>query len=352
MSTKIKVIGRDGQGWSIDNDRLYTEKALKELNYTIVKSTCKANIIFNVWYSYILKKKFMLLTRWKGERKIVNVITNDPEDNKIDMKNYSSFTDYWICANNKQKQFLLSQKIPNRQLFINPFYVDETRFLKLELNKKKIAEHLKIDFNKIENKFLIGSFQRDSTGGDLSKSKWHKNPELMIEILNRCDKNKMVLILAGPRRHFVVKECRKHMIPYIFVGDESCIDKMIDDVGINNLCLKNMNLLYNLIDLYLITSVSEGGPKAVIEAALTKTHVLSTTVGFASDLLDQSSLCMNAEDFIAKIDTMISNPLSTNERIRKNYEVVSEINNFEAYKQRIKRIIETVSNERQSKTDY
>jgi glycosyltransferase involved in cell wall biosynthesis len=228
---------------------------------------------------------------------------------------------------------------------MNPFYVDEQLFKDLKLSRNELARQLNLNGSNIENKCIIGSFQRDSRGDDLSKSKWHKNPEMMLDILNRLDKTKIILLLAGPRRHFIIRECRKHGIPYIFYGDESFIDKNLDDVSTNTVSYEKINLLYNLSDLCLLTSASEGGPKAVIEAGLTKTLVLCTPVGFAPDLLDPQSICTTTDEFRLKIESMISNPNSVDDLIQKNYENVSKINNFEAYKQRIKHIIDTVSNE-------
>ena len=53
----------------------------------------------------------------------------------------------------------------------------------------------------------------------------------------------------------------------------------------NTVDKKNMNKLYNLSDLYVVSSRSEGGPKAVLEAAFAGTMILSTGVGLAPDFL-------------------------------------------------------------------
>jgi glycosyltransferase involved in cell wall biosynthesis len=54
--------------------------------------------------------------------------------------------------------------------------------------------------------------------------------------------------------------------------------------------LETINELYNCLDLYIITSKYEGGPRSIIECALTKTPVISTRVGIAPDFLDENSL--------------------------------------------------------------
>ena len=39
---------------------------------------------------------------------------------------------------------------------------------------------------------------------------------------------------------------------------------------------KMLNELYNVLDLYLVTSRIEGGPQALVECGQTKTPILST----------------------------------------------------------------------------
>jgi len=346
MSIKIKIIGKDGAGWSVDSDRFFNEKAINELNFKTVKCFFNANIIYSVWYSYIFRKKLLYYRLFKGKKKFVFIITNDIEDNNKNIDKYINITDFWICANNKQKKYLLTQNIDKNKIFINPFYVDEKTFIKINSSKKELSKKLGINYDTIKGKFLIGSFQRDSRGDDLTKPKWHKNPELLIEIFKNIDKNKFILLFAGPRRHFIINECRKYNIPYLFIGNETYIDEIKDDVKINILSKKDINLLYNLIDLYIVTSVSEGGPKAIIEASLTKTPIISTPVGFVPELLLNELICENKDEFVILLNKIIENNDYRNKIIHENHKKVSKINNFEAYKQRIKHIIEAISNDR------
>ncbi len=340
---KIKIIGKGGLGWSIDKDRFYNQKAMLELKLDLTNSVFKADIIYSIWYSYLLKIKFLPLRLFKGNKKIVTVVTNNIEDNTVDFEKYRNLIDFWVCANSKQKKYLISQNIKSQNIFFNPYYVDEKLFFKKNNTKEQIARILKIDYQLIKDKFLIGSFQCDSQGKDLTKQKWHKNPKQIIEIFNNLDKNKYILILAGPRRYFIINECKKHNIPYIFVGNETFVEAKKDDMKLNVLPAKLINILYNLIDLYLVTSVSEGGPKAVLETSLSKTPILSTNVGMAKDLLSQYSICETNNEFLNKIRQLEQKNEIYENLISENYEKVSKINNFEAYKKRIKNIIETVA---------
>ena len=65
---------------------------------------------------------------------------------------------------------------------------------------------------------------------------------------------------------------------------------------------KKLNKLYNILDLYIVSSRIEGGPQAILESSITKTPILSTDVGVASEILNKESI-YKVSDFInAKTD--------------------------------------------------
>ena len=53
---------------------------------------------------------------------------------------------------------------------------------------------------------------------------------------------------------------------------------------------QELNELYNLLNLYIVSSRFEGGPQAIMECALSKTPIISTDVGIASEILSNSSI--------------------------------------------------------------
>ena len=87
--------------------------------------------------------------------------------------------------------------------------------------------------------------------------------------------------MTGTRRQYVINKLNEAKIPFYYV-------EMADILLVNK--------LYNILDLYLVTSRIEGGPQAILECALTKTPILSTDVGVASEILDRKSI-FKPEDF-------------------------------------------------------
>jgi glycosyltransferase involved in cell wall biosynthesis len=56
-----------------------------------------------------------------------------------------------------------------------------------------------------------------------------------------------------------------------------------------------MPIYYHALDLYLITSREEGGPKGLVESISSSVPVVSTRVGMAVDLLNQSNVLSSFE---------------------------------------------------------
>lgn len=165
------------------------------------------------------------------KKKIIATITNDLSHQENMAKKLIDKVDIFVYASSKQKNVLEKLGVTSEKLIFNPFYVDENIFNKLDITKQEICN---IDYQVIENKVLIGSFQRDSLGSDLTQPKWQKDPDILIDIMKLLDKNKYLLLLAGPRRHYVIEECKKYDINYIFVGDESYIKDKKDDINRKN----------------------------------------------------------------------------------------------------------------------
>jgi len=280
----VAVIGKDGRGWSIDQDRAHTIRLLKESGFVVQSNPLLASHIFCVWLDMLLRPSFkwVLWLRKYAGKKVVGAVTNDitqqPEKIPLLQKNL----DVCIAPSKKVHDFLQGHGI---QTVLIPFSVGNNVFRPLDLPKRSLAQQLGVPFDEIEGKVIIGSFQRDTQGADLVTPKWQKNPELIIQVAKRLPTEKFVLLFAGPRRHYVVKRCQDEGLPYVYVGDPQFILRGEDDYPQNILDQERMNLLYNLIDIYLVSSKSEGGPKAVLEGALTEAVVISTNVGLAPDML-------------------------------------------------------------------
>ena len=187
-----------------------------------------------------------------------------------DFKNLDQYVDEYHVISQKTKQDLSS--LTDKKITSIPFWVDENIFFDI---KDKETLRNKYGFNKED--FLVGSFQRDTEGSDLKSPKLIKGPDRFFEISKSllAENKNLKIILAGKRRQFLIHKFIKDKIPYKLY-------EMVD--------LRTLNELYNLLDLYIVTSRIEGGPQAIIECGLSKTPIISTDVGVAKEILNSTSI--------------------------------------------------------------
>ena len=166
-----------------------------------------------------------------------------------------------------------------------PFWVNQNKWF--EINEKI---ELRNAFNLSKQDYLIGSFQRDTEGHDLISPKLSKGPDIFIKIVKEIysENKNLKVILSGKRRNYIIKNLEEANIPYRYF-EMAPIDVV--------------NKLYNILDLYLVTSRVEGGPQAILECGITKTPIISTNVGVAPEILHKDSIFYGTDYKEAKPNT-------------------------------------------------
>jgi|TARA_B100001094_G_scaffold330443_1_gene395677 glycosyltransferase involved in cell wall biosynthesis len=190
------------------------------------------------------------------------------------------YVDIYHVISSKTEEEL--KKITNKKIFKIPFWVDSSIWFFIE-DKINLRKKYKFD----NNDYLIGSFQRDTEGHDLKSPKLIKGPDIFLEISkNIYNKNKnLKVVLAGKRRNYLINQLELNGIPYAHF-------EMIPEKGLNE--------LYNLLDLYIVSSRIEGGPQAIVESSIVKTPIVSTDVGIAKEILHPDSIYTPEKFFKAK----------------------------------------------------
>ncbi len=201
-------------------------------------------------------------------------------EEKKDFQDRDKYVDFYhVISKNTKKQL---EKITDKKIISIPFWVDSDLWFPIE-QKNKLRDELGFD----EGEYLIGSFQRDTEGFDLESPKLIKGPDIFLQIIEQLySKNKnLKVVLAGNRRNYLIKNFESKGIPYEYF-------EMAD--------LETLNKLYNILDLYLVTSRVEGGPQAILECSITKTPIVSTNVGVAPEILHPESIFSTQNFSIAK----------------------------------------------------
>lgn len=146
------------------------------------------------------------------------------------------------------------------------------------------------------NEFLVGSFQRDTEADSIANKtyvpKYEKGPDIFLQAVKLLKTHKhpnLVVVLTGDRREYLMNELTRIGIKFYHFG-------LVQ--------LEQINELYNCLDLYVVGSRIEGGPRAIHECSLLKIPLLTTRVGIVPLLCHPDSIYdMNNVDSILKCRT-------------------------------------------------
>ena len=301
---KVYLDASDGLGWAIDDIKNNLLNSFERLDIQRSKNPLSSDLIHNVWWNALVPiYKRVPFSFNKVLPTAVNFINLDDENYPLieEFKKVNSIATAWISPSTKQQKIFEKYNIKS---YVLPYNIDFSIFkhIESENEKKEIFNKYNLPKELFKDRVVIGSFQRDSLGADLTKPKWQKGPELLIELLKSLPKDKFVLLLAGPRRHYVINECKKYDIPYYYIGNET----KEDDILTNALDVSEMSNLYNLCDIYLVTSKSEGGPKAVLESVTTNTFIMSTDTGLASDFIDSKYIFNDLSCYTKELNNFVN----------------------------------------------
>lgn len=261
-------LSKINESWIIDRMR----KEWYEHNIEV--STEKINEADIIWIiSPWLWKK--IPKRYLKKNKIICSIYHFEEkdferDSLIDFYKRDSYVDeYHVISPYIEKDL---RNLTSKPITYIPFWVNESIWFNIP-DKSNLRKKYNID----EESYLIGSFQRDTEGSDLKSPKLIKGPDRFIEIVKskKEEINNLKVVLTGKRRQYVISELKKLNIDYIYF-------EMVT--------FEELNELYNILDLYIVSSRIEGGPQAIVECGIIKTPIISTDVGFASDILSSESI--------------------------------------------------------------
>lgn len=303
-------IPKVGESWVVDRFRTEWLINNKESSTRFIRNS---DIIWIIapWLWKNISKKYLKI------KKIIctvhHIEKNDLKGNKLsEFKERDSYVDFYHVISEKTKCEL--EKLTKKPIIKIPFWVNNKLFYEI-----KDKEKLRTQFNIPSNSFLVGSFQRDTEGKDLLSPKLIKGPDRLIKIfkhLSELNPN-LIVILAGKRRQYIMNELNKEKINFLY----------FEMVG-----FETLNKLYNLLDLYVVASRLEGGPQAIFECAIIKTPIISTDVGFASEILDENSI-FNMNNFkFAKPNVNLAKKNVNQYTIPKGFEkfknIFEELNNL------------------------
>jgi len=173
--------------------------------------------------------------------------------------------------------------VPAEKLVFIPLGVDLERF-KPATAEERLARRRELGIP--EDAFCIGSFHKDGQGmaaGGMPKL--IKGPDVLVEALVRIHKQhkNTFVLLSAPARGYVKQRLDAAGIPYAHVVEKD---------------FHRIPRLFDALDVYLLASREEGGPKGVLEALASGVPFVGTRVGLVPDTVTdgRDGLLTNIED--------------------------------------------------------
>ncbi len=174
-------------------------------------------------------------------------------------------------SHSEMHEVILETGIDPAKVFRIPIGINLDFFPQKEQEtRQQVRKQLKIP----EAAVVIGSFQKDGNGhGEGLVPKVIKGPDIFLKTVERLKESVQGLhiLLTGPARGYIKRGLTDLNIPFTHVQ------------------LKNypeICRLYQALDIYLVTSRQEGGPKAILESMASGIPLVTTCVGQAMDLVD------------------------------------------------------------------
>ena len=208
---------------------------------------------------------------------------------------------FFHTASNITKNKLIKFGAEQSKIIVIPLGVDTSVFYPDSEKRDHIRHELQIK----DGTIAIGSFQKDGDGwGEGLTPKLIKGPDVFCEAVKIISNQHPIhVILTGPARGYVKNKLKSANVPYSHIYLDNAAD---------------VAQYYNALDLYLVCSREEGGPKAIMESMATGVPVVSTIVGMAPDIIDDrvNGLLASAPD--ANIIAQKAQEILTDQSLKKS----------------------------------
>lgn len=269
--TKYLVIS-DGAGWSLDWDAKNVAEALEAIGLRKATLPSRKTLIYFTSRDHFLRYSFLVRLLPSG-----TVIVDHFHGTPADDAKYESYFEGYRRYRSKLFGIRVTNHYSNAEFagydliqFLRVIRIPvDTKLFYLETEKQsEIRSTLGIG----RSDFVVGSFQKDGVGwGEGLQPKLEKGPDILVESLIqvRQEVPNLHVLLTGPARGYVCSRLEQEGIAFSWIQD---------------LEYERLRRCYAALDVYVVTSRLEGGPKGALEALACGVPVVSTPVGQVPDL--------------------------------------------------------------------
>lgn len=185
-------------------------------------------------------------------------------------------------ASKIMEQRLIDWGLPAKKMVRIPLGVELKQFHPVD-EGQRVASRKKLGIPK--GAFCIGSFQKDGVGmSEGLEPKLIKGPDVFVQVIEQVSKSRPVFVLlSAPARGYVKAGLERARIPYRHIVLEDYFQ---------------IPSLFHALDIYLMTSREEGGPKGPLEAMACGIPVVATQVGLVADVIKagETGLLADSDD--------------------------------------------------------
>jgi glycosyltransferase involved in cell wall biosynthesis len=281
---KLYVVG-DRLGWSIDDDRARLVATARRLGYEVGSNTLlrfRRNQAvfqhnhFNALHARWLDSTHRLgLSYFHGRPGTAGYPEFDTA--YAALRQQAERVDRVQVTHAEMEELVVGAGVAPEKVFRIPIGID--------------LEHFPLGQERDGSQFVVGSFVKDGVGmKEGLDPKLLKGPDTFVSVVERLRQAipDLSVLLTGPARGYVRRELERLGIPY-----EHLVLGSREELG----------RAYQRVDVCLVTSRQEGGPKAVLEAMAAGVPLVSTRVGQAPELVSdgENGLLADVDDVDALV---------------------------------------------------
>jgi glycosyltransferase involved in cell wall biosynthesis len=292
--SRLFIVG-DRLGWSIDDDRTRLAATARRLGYEVASNRFlrlrRGQPVFQHNHFNALQPRWLEsshrlgLSYFHGRPGTAGY----PEFDRAyeALRRSADRIDRVQVTHAEMRELVVDAGVPAERVFKIPIGVELERF-------PLVAEPARA-FDGPESAFVIGSFLKDGVGMDDGlEPKLLKGPDTFVAVVERLREviPEIFVLLTGPARGYVRRELDRLGIPYrhVLLGSRD-----------------ELTRTYGSVDVCLVCSRQEGGPKAVLEAMASGMPLVSTRVGQATELVTdgKNGLLTDVDDIDALVAAVV-----------------------------------------------
>lgn len=222
-------------------------------------------------------------------------------------------------SHSEMRDCLLTTGIAPEKVHLIPIGINTSYFSVQTAQSKQVA---RVHYGIPETAVAIGSFQKDGVGwGEGREPKLIKGPDIFIQSMARLKHRipELFVVLSGPSRGYVKAGLEKLGVPY-----RHFLLNHYPEVG----------KLFQTLDIYMVTSRQEGGPKAILESMASGVPIVTTRVGQAMDIVrhGENGFMVDVEDLeglSAWAEWILNHPSELN-KVQREGRQTAEANSYES----------------------